>query len=77
MKAIAKRAGVADATIYNYFPTKESIIFGYYHDHMQGLTERLKSLEDFHTYGFQEQLQTVMEISLDLYLEDREFVAEN
>lgn len=76
MKAIARSAGVADATIYNYFPTKESIIFGYYQDHMQDVTERLKNLEDFHTFGFQEQLQVVMETSLDLYLPDREFVSE-
>ena len=76
MKAIARSAGVADATIYNYFPTKESIIFGYYQDHIKDLTEHIKSLKDFHTFGFQEQLQTVMETSLDLYLPDREFVAE-
>lgn len=76
MKAIARSAGVADATIYNYFPTKESILFGYYQDHMLDLTERLKALKDFHTFGFQEQLQTVMETSLDLYLADREFVSE-
>lgn len=76
MKAIAGRAGVADATIYNYFPTKESILFGYYQNHMQDVTERLKAIEDFNTYRLQEQLQTVMETSLELYLPDREFVAE-
>lgn len=76
MKAIARSAEVADATIYNYFPTKESILFGYYQDHMQDVTERLKSLDDFHTFEFQEQLQTVMETSLELFLPDREFVAE-
>ena len=76
MKAIARSAGVADATIYNYFSTKESILFGYYQDHMQDVTEKLKSLENFNTFGFQEQLQTVMETSLELYLPDREFVAE-
>ncbi len=76
MKAIARSAGIADATIYNYFPTKESILFGYYQDHIQDLTEHLKALDDFHTFGFQEQLQTVIETSLDLYLADREFVAE-
>ncbi len=76
MKAIARSAGVADATIYNYFPTKEAILFGFYQDHMQDVIERLKSIEDFNTYGFQEQLQILMETSLDLYLPDREFVAE-
>lgn len=76
MKAIARSAGVGDATIYNYSPTKESILFGYYQEHMQDVTKKLKSIQDFHTFGFQEQLQTVMETSLELYLADREFVAE-
>ncbi len=76
MKAVAKSAGVADATIYNYFPTKESILFGYYEDHIKDLIEQLKNIEDFNTYRFQEQLQAVMETSLELYLPDREFVAE-
>ena len=76
MKAIARNAGVADATIYNYFATKESILFGYFQEHMRDVAERLKAIDDFNTYGFQEQLQAMMETSLDLYLPDREFVSE-
>jgi len=29
MREIARRAGVGDATIYNYFPTKEKLLYGY------------------------------------------------
>ena len=29
MREIARRAGVGDATIYNYFPSKESLLYGY------------------------------------------------
>lgn len=75
MRAIAREAGIADATIYKYFPTKESILFGYYHDHMKTLIKTLKAIDDFNTFGFQAQIQTVMETSLELYLPDREFVA--
>lgn len=76
MRQIAKAAGVGDATIYNYFATKEAILFGYYEDHMVGCIQALKDLENFHTFTLQEQLQTLFETSLDHYLADREFVAE-
>ena len=29
MREIAKRAEVGDATIYNYFPSKEKLLYGY------------------------------------------------
>ena len=76
MRQIAKSAGVGDATIYNYFATKEAILFGYYEDHMQACVGALKQLEAFHTFSLQEQLQTFFETSLELYLADREFVAQ-
>ena len=51
MRQIAKSAGVGDATIYNYFATKEAILFGYYEDHMQACIGALKQLEAFHTFS--------------------------
>lgn len=76
MRQIAKAAGVGDATIYNYFATKEAILFGYYEDHMHDCIQALKQLETFHTFSLQEQLQTLFETSLERYLADREFVAQ-
>jgi AcrR family transcriptional regulator len=76
MRAIAKAAGVGEATIYNYFPTKEAIIYAYYEDHMQASIEALKQVESFHTFSLQEQLQTLFDASLNLYLPDREFVSQ-
>ena len=76
MRKIAKAAGVGDATIYNYFPTKEAILYGYYHDHMQTCVEALKSIPDFSTFTLQEQLQTFFDTSLNAYLPDRDFVAQ-
>jgi AcrR family transcriptional regulator len=75
MRQIAKAAGIGDATIYNYFTTKEAILFGYYEDHMQACIDALKSVVEFHTFNLQEQLQTLFETSLEHYLADREFVA--
>ena len=75
MRQIARQAGVGDATIYNYFPTKEAILYGYYEDHLDTCIETLKAIEGFNTYSLQEQLQTLFDTSLGLYLPDREFVA--
>ena len=75
MRSIAQKAGMGDATIYNYFPNKEAILFGYYHDHMSDVIEALKTIGDFHTFNLQEQLQTLFNTSLSLYAPDREFVA--
>lgn len=75
MRKIARHAGIGDATIYNYFPTKEAILYGYYEDHMHGCIEALKKVPDFHTFNLQEQIQTLFDTSQTLYLPDREFVA--
>jgi AcrR family transcriptional regulator len=75
MRRIARAAGVGEGTIYNYFPTKEAILYAYYQDHMHQCIAELKTVADFHTFTLQEQLQTLFDTSLDLYLPDREFVA--
>lgn len=75
MRHIARAAGVGDATIYNYFATKEAILFGYYQDHMTDCIAGLKGIEAFHTFTLQEQIQTLFETSLERYKSDREFVA--
>ncbi len=75
MRQIARAAGVGDATIYNYFPTKEAILYAYYQDHMQACIAALKAVPDFNTFTLQEQLQTLFDTSLNLYMADREFVA--
>ncbi len=77
MREIARKAGLGEATIYNYFPNKESILFGCYEDHLAACTQRLKSIEKFNRYTLQEQLQALFETSLDLYLGDREFIQES
>jgi len=76
MREIAKRAGVSDPTIYNYFPTKEQILYAYIElKHTEAL-KMLKEIEDFETYSLREQLQSLIEAELELYLADREFIQE-
>jgi AcrR family transcriptional regulator len=77
MREIAREAGVGDATIYNYFPTKDAVLYAYYQDHMETWIEQLRGLDTFHELTITEQLQCAFETSLELYLPDREFVAES
>ncbi len=74
MREIARRAGIGEATIYNYFPTKETILFGYYETRFKDCVRELKALEDFNHFSFEEQIQTFYETMLTLFLPDREFV---
>ncbi|MCU7845951.1 MAG: TetR family transcriptional regulator [Candidatus Thiodiazotropha sp. (ex Monitilora ramsayi)] len=76
MREIARRAEVGDATIYNYFPTKEALLYGYCEERQNEVAEALKEIEDFHEYSLREQLQQLTETELALWLPDREFLAE-
>lgn len=74
MREIARKAGIGDATIYNYFPTKEAIVYGYYESKFDQVTQKLKAIENFNEFTFQEQLQTFFETKLDLFMVDRDFL---
>ncbi|WDP89104.1 MAG: TetR family transcriptional regulator [Desulfobacter sp.] len=74
MRDAARKAGLGDATIYNYFPTKEAIVYGYYEDKLEEAVSGLKAIPDFNEFTFQEQLQTFFETLLTLYTADREFL---
>ena len=75
MRAIAKQAEIGDATIYNYFSTKEAILFAYYEDKLHTCVDRMRKIEKFNEFTIHEQLQTFFETQLELFLPDREFVA--
>jgi len=76
MREIARKAEVGDATIYNYFPSKEKLLYGYCEYIQHQVMENLKSIEDFHEYSLQEQLQQLVEIELETWLPAREFLQE-
>ena len=76
MKEISSRAGYGAATIYNYFPSKEKILFGYFEEKQIDMSESLGSVPDFDSFDLKEKLQIQIETLLDIYLEDREFVEE-
>ena len=74
MREIAKEAKVGDATIYNYFPTKEKLLYGYCEYVQQEVMLELKTISNFHEYTLQEQLQQLVETNLRLWLSAREFL---
>ncbi|MEE9493825.1 MAG: TetR family transcriptional regulator [Gammaproteobacteria bacterium] len=76
MREISRSAGVSDATIYNYFPTKETLLFGYCEYVQKQVLEALGKIDDFHEYSLQEQLQQCIEIQLHTWLPARDFLHE-
>lgn len=74
MREIAKRAGVGDATIYNYFPSKEKLLYGYCEHIQHQVMDNLKTIDDFHEYNLQEQLQQLVEAELQAWLPAREYL---
>lgn len=71
---MAKNAGVSNPTIYNYFSTKEKILYAYIEEKHKQTAQILQTIEDFNSYTLREQLQTLIETELERYLEDREFI---
>ena len=76
MREIARRAQVGDATIYNYFPSKEKLLYGYCENRQDEVAQALRQIEGFDEYTLQEQLHQLIETELALWLPDREFLAE-
>ncbi len=76
MREISSKAGFGTATIYNYFPTKEKILFAYFEDKHTELDVVMETIPDFDDFTLKEKLQIQIESLLDLYLNDREFVQE-
>ncbi|MCG8015741.1 MAG: TetR/AcrR family transcriptional regulator [Candidatus Thiodiazotropha sp. 'RUGA'] len=76
MREIARRAEVGDATIYNYFPSKEKLLFGYCENRQHEVAQALRELDGFDQYTIQEQLHQLIETELTLWLPDREFLGE-
>jgi len=74
MREISKRADVADATIYNYFSTKEKLLYGYVEHVQQQVMDELMSIDDFHEYSLRDQLHQMTETKLTKWLPAREFL---
>ena len=74
MREIAQAAKVGDATIYNYFPSKEKVLYGYCEYVQQQVLLELKEISNFHEFTLQEQLHQLVETELRVWLPAREFL---
>lgn len=74
MKAIAQTAKLSEPVIYKYFPTKESLLYGYFQWRLEQAIESLTHNEQFAGYTFAEQIQALLEFQLEQFTPDREFV---
>jgi len=76
MKDIARAAGIGDATIYKYFPTKDRIVLGYLDEVVHSALADTLQTPGFSDYGLQEKLQRLTDAVLERLLPDREFAAQ-
>jgi AcrR family transcriptional regulator len=76
MKDIARAAGIGDATIYKYFPTKDRVVLGFVDEAVRGALADTLATPGLADYGLQEKLQRLTDALLERLLPDREFVAE-
>jgi len=77
MKQIAREAGIGDATIYKYFPNKDKLIYGYYGLMATETAKQFLAEEDLADYSLQEKLQLLIDIYLNNFLPNREFVCDS
>lgn len=75
MREISSRAGYSPGTIYSYFPTKERIYFAYFEMRQEQTFDEIDQIEGFEAFGFKESIQTYLELLLESFLPDREFVS--
>jgi len=74
MSKIAKEAKIGEATIYNYFPTKEHILYEYFFELQIKTKEELLKTKEFSNFTLKEQLQLLLETQLNILKENRTFI---
>jgi AcrR family transcriptional regulator len=77
MKQIAKQAGIGDATIYKYFPNKDKIIYAYYGLMAENTVQQFFQEDELDSYSLQEKLQLLIDLYLNNFLANREFVSDS
>jgi AcrR family transcriptional regulator len=75
MKEIARAAGIGDATIYKYFPTKERLLIGYFDLLAEQALNTTTGTPGFETFDLQSKLQRLTDALLEAMAPDRAFVA--
>lgn len=74
MKQLAREAGIGDATIYKYFPTKERLLLEYFELNIADALKQLDDTPGVAQFTLHERLQLLVDGVLEGLLPDREFV---
>lgn len=77
IKEIAKESKVSEPSVYNYFPNKESLVFGYFELELMNTIETLNSQSSFLKLNFCEKIQSFIEAQLESLEKTRPFVEES
>ncbi|HHS82408.1 MAG TPA: TetR/AcrR family transcriptional regulator, partial [Devosia sp.] len=74
MRQIARAAGVGDATIYNYFSSKEKLVFGQFERVQQLAVDACYATPDLEKFSLAEKLHLLMDALLTSWLPLREYM---
>ncbi len=76
LSMVAKGAGIGSSTIYNYFQSKEKILFAVLEELLKEAQSQFQQTPDLSDYDFQESLQLYVDVILERYEQDRAFLLE-
>lgn len=74
MREIARAAGVGDATIYNYFSSKEKLVFGQFERIQKLAVEGYRTTPNLEKFSLAEKLHLLIDASLTNWLPLREYM---
>jgi len=77
IKQIAKESKISEPSIYNYFPNKESLVFGYFELELLRTIDKLNTQPSFINLNFCEKIQSFMETQLEALEKNRTLVEES
>jgi TetR/AcrR family fatty acid metabolism transcriptional regulator len=72
VSSIARRAGVADGTIYLYFKNKEDVLVSLFERAMQRFNEEAEAVVEEGTAGAEDKLRDIVSLHLSLLGQDRD-----
>lgn len=75
LKDVAREAGVGDATVYNYFASKERLLTGYFELVIDDALAQWRATPELGEFSLQEKLQCLVDAVLERLRPDRPFVA--
>lgn len=74
MKQVAREAGIGDATVYKYFPSKEKLLLGFLEQCVQDALAETLATPEFADFTLHEKLQRLLDVLLFFLDEERDFV---